>query len=63
MFLESFLHAHSFLNIFLDSLICFNELGQQSYYFFDFLLRDDNHTIRGITEDKIPRLDDSAVDV
>ena len=63
MFFESFLHAHAFLNIFLNSLISLDKLRQKSNNFFDFLLRNNNHTIRSIAEDKISRLDDSPIDI
>ena len=63
MFLESFLHTHSFLNIFLDSIIRFNELRQQSNNFINFLLGNDDHAICGVAENKISRLNNSPVDV
>lgn len=63
MFLESFLHTHAFFNIFLDSLICLDKLWQKRNNFIDFVLRNNNHTIRSIAKDKISRLDDSPVDI
>lgn len=63
MLLECFLHGHTFLNIFLHSVISFNELRQHGNDLVDLLLRDNSHAINGIQEDKITWFDDSSVNI